>query len=139
MKMRSIMAVVFAAVFLLSQTLSVAAHCLVDKVASAHSHHQSEPDGHTHSSDHASDISHTASHNTGAHDQSAPGGDEKHAPDPDFSSAYGDCTMGSPGVEPATEIHDRHVYLRSTFAALVGTAMVGSTPAQPTPPPNSVL
>ncbi len=139
MKMRSTMTVVFAAVFLLSQTLGVTAHCVVDKMASLHSHHQSESGDHTHSHSHPSDIVHSANYDAGPHDHTAPGGDKEHAPDLDLSSAFGDCAMGFSGVEPSTNTDDQHVQLRSTFAAMVGTAMAGSTPAQPTPPPDSVL
>ncbi len=139
MKMRPTMTFVFAAVFLVSQTLGVAAHCVVDKMASLHSHHQSASDGHTHSHSHASDIAKTVSHAPAAHDHAASGNDMEPAPDVDLSSAFGDCTMGLSGVEPTADTGEQHVHLRNSFAALVGTAMVGSTPAQPTPPPNSVL
>ncbi len=137
MKMQNAITFVVAAVFLLGQTLGVAGHCVVDKMASQHAHHHAADTGHTHTIGMASDRA--SENHVGTPHHLHHSTENQNGPAPDLAAAFGDCTMGFAGVEPNGVKGVKRLHLTTCFSASIGKAMEGATPAQPTPPPNSIL
>lgn len=118
----------FSVMFLVTQTLGVAAHCVSQETAAGHAHASLIGATHTHDT---TGIADGAQHTHAEHQ--AP------APDFDFDFAASDCTLGYVGVEPLGHSEPERARLKAPFTILLADARLGATPAQPTPPPNTTL
>lgn len=132
--MRKAVTLIFAGALVLAQSFAVLAHCGPHPSESGHVHHQAGSAAHSHSHEHGTDQ--------GAHDH---GHGHVHVsqhgsvPDGDFDGPFGDCALGSVGVETVCATVLSPLPTKGSQVEIRENALSAVTISLPTPPPDTRL